>query len=113
MITRILLSRSGEGLGVRVARRGSQGLTNPREDQVEVGVNFVAEPNDVQAEPFQDFSATGVVVGKPIMLLAVYVNDECGRVTIEIEDILIEGKLPFDFRTARRLFCKVGIENEF
>ena len=75
--------------------RQSQRRTNSRQNGIEVVLDLgVREPNDADSVILQYPGPLGVVVGEPLMLPAVQLDDELRRMTVEIDHEPIERNLP-------------------
>ena len=90
---------AGEGLGERGPRASEEGQAERRPNAAEDGIDVVAdflvrETQHVDADAFENFCPTGVVIRKPFVLLAVELNDELGGVAVEVGDVAVERNLP-------------------
>ena len=86
--------------GSALQAKGSRSAArNPRAEPIGIVADVVVgETQDMDAEPFQNIGPPGVVLRVPFMLFAVDLDDELGRVAVEIDDEAIEGDLPPELR---------------
>ena len=93
----------GEGVGS--IKGPPQFLFNPREDRIEIGADlFVRDLNDAHAEVLRHFAPPRIIVGKPLMLLAVPPNRSPG-VDHEFGGIAVESTTYRSNGTCRRNFA--------
>jgi hypothetical protein len=90
------LVEGGRGEGDRRSKeRLLQRRANPDEDRVDVAAHvLVRKPENPNAIGLENCRSPGVVVGEPVMLLAVDLHDELRGMAIEVDDVAIEGNLP-------------------